>query len=347
MKISFVLPHRGRSGGIRSTVCSANGLIDKGHEVRLLVYEEKFSTKKLKPIIRNAWFRLRYPEGIDWLDQFKGQIVSFKDIQQCTFDKNEIVAATGIWACREIHKLNANGIFKVHNIRGQIPWERELMREAWSEDIPKIAVATYLKRTVREICSQEVSAVIPNGIDTTEYYPSVPESQRDGIGTIFHLSPHKDPETVMTVLKRLRKNCHNVPQRVFGVSRKPKELAHSMYFRFPTVDMARDIYSRTLVWIMASRSEGFPNPVLEAMACGCAVVATDCGGTQDIITNGENGFLVEVGSVDEIVDKVNLLLNDPTLRQRIVSNARETANKFTWQKSIDRLEDVLKTIVSR
>lgn len=344
MRISFVLPHRGRSGGIRSTVCSANGLIEKGHEVRLLVYEEKFSTKKLRPIIRNAWFRLRYHEGIDWLDQFKGQIVTFEDIQQCTFHKDEIVAATGIWSCREIHKLNANGIFKVHNIRGQIPWERELMREAWSEDVPKIAVATYLKRTVREICSQEVSAVIPNGIDTSEYYPSVQESQRDGIGTIFHLSRHKDPKTVLAVLRKLRKDYFDVPQRVFGVSRKPKELDHRLYVRLPTTDKARDIYSHSIVWIMASSSEGFPNPVLEAMACGCAVIATDCGGPRDIITDGENGFIVKVGNVDEIVDKVKLLLNNPVLRRKITSKARETANKFTWENSIDKWENFLEQI---
>lgn len=344
MNISFILPNGEKSGCVRSTVRLANGLIERGHEVRLLIYKDKFSTKKLRPIIRNAWFKLCYPDAIDLPRQFKGRIITFQDINQCNFNKDEIVVATGTWSCKEANKLYVNGIKKIHNIRGQIPWERELMREAWSEDVPKVAVATYLKQIVREICGREVSAVIPNGIDTSEYYPSVQESQRDGIGTIFHLSRHKDPKTVLAVLRKLRKDYFDVPQRVFGVSRKPKELDRRLYVRLPTTDKARDIYSHSIVWIMASSSEGFPNPVLEAMACGCAVIATDCGGPRDIITDGENGFIVKVGNVDEIVDKVKLLLNNPVLRRKITSKARETANKFTWENSIDKWENFLEQI---
>jgi len=252
-----------------------------------------------------------------------------------------------LWACREIGKLSADNINKVHYIRGQVPWEVDTMKEAWSENIPKVAVASYLERTVMEICGQNVLAIIPNGIDITEYYRSVPESKRDGIGTIFGHGRHKDPKTLLAVLRKLCKDCPDVPHRVFGASSRPKELPRSSYVRFPTVDKARDIYSRSLVWILSSRSEGFPNPVLEAMACGCAVVATDCGGTRDIITNGENGFIVEVGNVGEIVDKVKLLLNNSALRKTIVRNSREIIKRFTWENSVDNLEKVLKSITAR
>jgi glycosyltransferase involved in cell wall biosynthesis len=80
------------------------------------------------------------------------------------------------------------------------------------------------------------------------------------------------------------------------------------------------------------------------MACGCAVVATDSGGPRDIIKDGENGFLVEVGKVDEIVGKVKLLLNNDGLRRRIVKNARKTVKNFNWGSSIDKLEEALQTI---
>ena len=341
MNISFILPNRINSGGIRSTVRLANGLIDKGHNVRILVYSDGFSAKKIKPAIRNIWFKLRYPDTINWLDNFKGHIENFKNINQCTFAKDEFVIGTGIWSCNEINKLNSEGIIKIHNIRGQDPWKNELMKQAWSNDVPKIAVASYLKQTVKELCDREVFAIIPNGIDLEEYYPSVPAEQRDGIGTIYHLSFHKDPKVVLAILGKLKEECKEVSQRIFGVSRKPDEIANSDYTRFPTVDNAREIYSRSLVWIMASRSEGFPNPILEAMACGCAVIATDCGGSHDMITDGENGFLVEVGDVDAIVDKVKFLLKDSQLREKIVANARDTVNKFTWQDSFNKWEKVL------
>ena len=79
-------------------------------------------------------------------------------------------------------------------------------------------------------------------------------------------------------------------------------------------------------------------PVLEAMACGCCVVATDCGGTRDMISNGENGFLVPTGDPQEIVKKVEMLLSDPGLRARLSDRAEQTAERFGWESSIDKLE---------
>jgi glycosyltransferase involved in cell wall biosynthesis len=99
------------------------------------------------------------------------------------------------------------------------------------------------------------------------------------------------------------------------------------------------------VWIVASLSEGFPAPVLEAMACGCVVVATDCGGPRDIIEDGLNGFLVPVGDVDAIVSRVQLLLDDVAMRNQMRLRAQETVRHLTWDKCVAELEHSLKSMV--
>ncbi|MHC4644449.1 MAG: glycosyltransferase family 4 protein [Planctomycetota bacterium] len=242
--------------------------------------------------------------------------------------------------------MKISKIKKVHYIHGAPQWDINLLKAAWSENVPKLAVTTYLESKAREICGQKVVAVIPNGIDTTEYYSSVPESERDGIGTVFGTSCYKDPETTVSVLQRLRQNHCQLPQRIFSACRRPKEIPPKRYIRLPSIEKAREIYSRSLVWFSASRSEGFSCPILEAMACGCAVVATDCGGPRDIINNGENGFLVEVGDVDAIVEKIKLLLDDVELRRHIVARAEKTVKGFCWDNSIAKLERVLHEIDS-
>jgi len=342
MKIVFVLPGRGRSGGNRVTVIAASGLIERGHQVRLLVCEPKmFSRDKL----RNEWLKIRYPGGVDdWLQLFMGSVESFRDITKCSFEKDELVVAVGMWSCREISRVKNSNIKKVHYIHGSSKWDINLMKATWSEDVPKLAVATHLEAEVKEICGQKVLAVIPNGIDISEYYPSVPESERDGIGTVFGCSIHKDPETILSVLRRLRQSLPQVPQRIFGACRRPKEIPRRIYHRLPSVEKAREIYSRGLVWFLGSYSEGFSVPVLEAMACGCAVVATDCGGPRDIIVDGENGFLVEVGDVKQIVDRIKLLLDDAELRRRFVQKSKETVSRFSWDNSVNKLEKVLYSI---
>lgn len=343
MKISFILPGGGRSGGIKSTVKAANGLIQRGHDVRLLVNGKR---RSLGVVLRHSWLSLRYPDSSNWLGSFEGRTLYFSDIRECEYSDEEIVIASGSWAGRELSRLEDRNITKVHFIRGMPNRDVTEMQRFFGEDVPKIAVASYLTDIIRETCGQEVVAVIPNGVHGTEYYPSVPESQRDGIGTIFGNTYHKDPKSVLNVLQILRKRCPQIPQRVFGTCCRPREIPRRMYCRLPGIEEAREIYSRSIVWILGSCSEGFPVPVLEAMACGCAVVATDCGGPRDIIKDGENGFLVEVGNVGEIVDRVQLLLRDPDLRQRLVRNSKETVKRFTWESSVDKLERVLQKIDS-
>jgi glycosyltransferase involved in cell wall biosynthesis len=344
MKVSFVLPGFGRSGGSKVTVVVANGLISRGHHVRLFVHKPNtFSRSRL----RNEWLKIRYLRTNDWQQLFIGCVEPFKDLTKCRFENNEIVVAVGLWSCRELSRQNNSNIKKVHYIHGAPPGDVNLMKEAWCENVPKIAVASFLKQKVKDICGQDVIAVIPNGIDTNEYYPSVPESERDGIGTMFSFPTYykdPDPQTILSVLRRLGKSRPQVPQRIFGACRRPKEVPRVVYTRLPSIEKAREIYSRSLVWVLASRTEGFGLPVLEAMACGCAVVATDSGGPRDMIVDGKNGFLVGVGDVDSIVEKVELLLNDDALRCHVVEESRKIVKKFNWEASITKLEQALQKI---
>jgi glycosyltransferase involved in cell wall biosynthesis len=342
MKIAFVLPGGGRSGGVRCTVIAANGLIDRGHTVRIVYQRERPGSVEW---LRSRWMSLRYPAGgTSWLRSFRGASESFRDIQQCRFEASELVIGVGLWGCHQLNRVSRPGIRKVHYVHGEIPWDREFMKAAWGERVPKIGVASYLDGVIHDLCGQRLHAVVPNGIDTREYFPSLDGESRTAVGTVFGGSRHKDPETVVAVLERLRHDCPSVPRIVFGADVCPPSLRNQNYVRFPSVAKARELYSRSLVWFLGSRSEGFGSPILEAMACGCAVVATDCGGPRDIIADGENGFLVPVGDVDRMADRIQLLLNDRATRERIVVKARQTVQRFTWDNSVDLLERALQSI---
>ena len=341
MEIAFVLPGRGCSGGVRCTVIAANELIARGHEVRIMYRKAAPGPRAL---IRHATKKLFYNGRHDWLETFGGQISGFRDVSECVFGPKEIIISVGMWCSAQMGRLNGLKNPKLQYIHGLTPWMPEVMNEALCLPIPKVAVSSNVPKEVKAHKAGEVLAVIPNGIDQAEYYPSVDEHNRDGLGTIYSSHPAKDPETILKVLLKLRQELPDVPHHVFGTAPRPKRMPKTDYKRYPSVEQARRRYSCSKVWILASRSEGFPGPVLEAMACGCAVVATDCGGTPDIITDGQNGLLAEVGNVEQIVDKVKLLFNNPKLRQSIASSSQETVKRFTWESCIDKLEDVLRSI---
>jgi len=339
LKLSFILAGDARSGGIKAPIQAACQLLERGHDIRLLVNDKQES---IKARIRTLYLHVRYPHCSSWLHLFKGKIDKFTDLTQCAFTDKEIVVAHGWWAKRELQRLSASNFTKVHYIHGFA--SSDIVKEAWKEKVPKIVVASYLEEVVKEISDQKVLAVIPNGIDTKEFFPSELEESRSGVGTIFGEGYHKDPKTVLGVLERLQKINPQMPIRVFGACRRPKEISRKIYHRLASVETARKLYSKSLVWFLGSCSEGFPAPILEAMACGCAVVSTDCGGPRDMIRDGINGFLCEVGNIEQIVDKIQTLLKDEDLRQRFVNESQKTLQEFSWERSVDKLEKALSGI---
>lgn len=71
------------------------------------------------------------------------------------------------------------------------------------------------------------------------------------------------------------------------------------------------------IYMLTSEKEGIPRSVMEAMALAKPVVATDVLGTQEVVANGESGFLVPLGDVNALADRVAALAGDPDLRQRM------------------------------
>ena len=83
------------------------------------------------------------------------------------------------------------------------------------------------------------------------------------------------------------------------------------------VPEARPYYQASDVFILPSETEGLSNAMLEAMACGLAVVATAVGAAQDVIDHNVNGLLVKPGAAAEIVSAVGYLFEHPRERTRI------------------------------
>jgi glycosyltransferase involved in cell wall biosynthesis len=94
------------------------------------------------------------------------------------------------------------------------------------------------------------------------------------------------------------------------------------------------------LFVLPSLSEGFPLVILEAMASGLPIIASNVGGLSEIIKDFENGFLVEPKNPEKIAEKVIFLLNDEKLRKTISKNNKEVAKKYSWENVIEKLEKI-------
>jgi glycosyltransferase involved in cell wall biosynthesis len=105
-------------------------------------------------------------------------------------------------------------------------------------------------------------------------------------------------------------------------------------------------YATARVMLSASRYEGWPIAVAEAMASGVPVVAFDVPGVRELVRDGVDGLLVELGDVDSVASALRRLWDDATLRSRMSLEARRRARAWpTWQHSAARFVDVIEAVV--
>ncbi|MCH8748772.1 glycosyltransferase family 4 protein [Patescibacteria group bacterium] len=101
----------------------------------------------------------------------------------------------------------------------------------------------------------------------------------------------------------------------------------------------------TDIFVNPSYTEGLPTAVLEAAACGCAIIATNVGGTPEIIVDNHSGLLVPPRAPTILAAALQQLMVDNTKRQRLGRQAKQTVtSKFDWQHSIARYRTLLKQV---
>ena len=127
----------------------------------------------------------------------------------------------------------------------------------------------------------------------------------------------------------LEKYCHqhNLTQSVFFLGRVENVFAY-----LPYIDIG----------VLCSDKEGLPNAIIEYMACGLPVVATDVGGISEIIDN-QNGFLTPPGDSFSLCEALNVLVKDKQLRKRLGENSLQKVKKeFSWNRIVGEWENYYK-----
>lgn len=101
-------------------------------------------------------------------------------------------------------------------------------------------------------------------------------------------------------------------------------------------------YLESSIYIMTSRFEGMPMVLLEAQSYGLPIVSFDCPcGPKDIITNGKDGYIINFGNIEEMVNKILKLMENYDLRKNFSKNAIKNVDKYSKDKIIKKWENLL------
>ena len=105
------------------------------------------------------------------------------------------------------------------------------------------------------------------------------------------------------------------------------------------------LYSAARMLVMPSLYEGFGLPILEAMACGAPVIASNLSSLPEVV--GKAGLLVNPLDIDAIADAILRIESDSQRRAFLIEAGRRQARKFTWEKSARQLKAVYKSLLTR
>ena len=105
------------------------------------------------------------------------------------------------------------------------------------------------------------------------------------------------------------------------------------YLRFVDDTWIPALYAGSVALVAPSWYEGFGLPVLEAMACGAAVITSDRGSLPEVA--GDNAILVPPGDIGELAGSMERLLDDSALRTNLIRRGREHAATFSWRTAAE------------
>jgi glycosyltransferase involved in cell wall biosynthesis len=98
--------------------------------------------------------------------------------------------------------------------------------------------------------------------------------------------------------------------------------------------------------VLPSTMEGLSQALLESMALEVPVITTRAGGNSDLIQDGENGYLFDDDNIEQLAEKIRLVMVNREERDRIVANAKKTAlEDFSIERTIDRHEAFFETLI--
>jgi glycosyltransferase involved in cell wall biosynthesis len=249
------------------------------------------------------------------------------------------------------------GITRIFDMLIEIPNEMYVLSK-----VPNIIVCSpQMKEMVGTKTSSKIY-VIPNGIDFDEIQKIRVEDRLKHPAILFMgtYSLKKGIDVLLNAVPIIRKEIPSLHVYIAGKSvseeedKNLKKLAEELnieesvsFLGFISGAEKYAYYKSADIYVHPSRYEPFGVVLLEAMACGKPIVASRVGGIPFVVEDGETGLLFKSENVEELAEKVILLLRNKELRVKMGKAGRERAKLFTWERCAEMTVEVYKVVTEK
>ncbi len=330
MRLVFVIPTSPRVvGGITSNFYLANHLTRRGHDVTIVHVDLLgYGVTSVDDI---SWFA--FDERVE--NRFLPR-ADYAEMPDADF--------TFVMSVDDGIPPDRNGLPLI-TIRGYGIYSKATDEGSFRAPYPKVVPARWLVDVGRDMgVSEDEIVLVPNGMDHAKYRVTRPIEDRPArVSMVYRSHPTKGAKFGLHALTRLKRKVPDAAATVFGNKEPDHEIESWITYRQdpPQREIVDDIYNGSAVFLTPSVVEGFGKPPIEAMACGCALVTTDNGGSSDYAIDGETALVCPPKDSRALADAIMRLLRDDDLRSAIAKRGRDYVARFDWDNSAATLERFL------
>ncbi|MGB3265096.1 MAG: glycosyltransferase family 4 protein [Microcoleus sp.] len=359
MKITFVLPTLSLTGGIRVISIFAELLRKRGHEVFVISvpHAQASLRQQVKSLLRGrGWISTpeNEPSFFDNLGVKQKITDRYRPVEDKDVPDADVVVATWWETAEWVAKLSPSKGAKAyfiqhHEVFDYIPEGR--VEKTWMLPMHKITISQWLVDLARTKYGDRQVSLAPPTVDTKQFYACPRHKQSvPTIGTMYSTIYWKGTDIALKAFSLAAEKIPNLRLVAFGTDAPSSDLplpTNAEYVIQPDQDKIKDYYSKCDAWLLASRSEGFGLPIIEAMACRTPVISTPAGAAPEILS-GRSGILVKPEDPEEMAQAIERICQLPNAQWRAMSEvAYAKVVNYTWEDATTHFEAGLKVAVDK
>ena len=350
MKINFILPGLGDSGGIRVVEKYAELLSKKGIDV--IIYSplwgfnlHRYATRR-KNIVHQIYCTVK--NVITYMKKEKRTYHWVWKINGKSIREADVTVAT-MWATAyDVEKLPDVCGKKYYFIQGFEIWDnKERGLESYKLRLSKIVISTWINQQLDKYLRIGPFPVVYNGLDLTKYYNNNKKYKMNEepleILMLNHTLQKKGVQYGLKAYEIVKRSGCEISLKMFGSCSRDNLPEYVEYVKNPTQEQLIELYSRADIFLFPSIEEGWGLTPLEAMACQCAVIGTMTGFVLDLGKESENMLISCPKDIERMVGNIKKLISDRDLLYKVSQEGYEMVKKLDWEKSSSEFEMILRT----
>lgn len=353
MKINFLIPTTGITGGIRVVFEHANKLAEWGHEINIIypyVLSKNASNKekifgKLKRIKR-IFLKLSNSDRITWFNiDLRIKIIKVPNLSAKYIPDADVTIATANQTADWLVEYPKDKGEKFYFIQDYETWTRsnEQVDATWKMPLKKIVIAKWLEKLAKEKFNEKIYGIVPDGVDFKNFYNHKKIfNKKRRIFMMYHIFEKKGFADGLKAFN-IAKNKHpEISLILYGAYKLKGGLLKNIdYYYKPTGEKLRELFSTSDIFLWPSRVEGFGIPPMEAMACKCAVISTDTGAIREYAIPDKTAIIVPPERPDLMAEKLIDLIEDENKLRNISLDSYNYIQNFSWGKSSKIFSNIL------